>query len=314
MSRTRLAEFGRFAWRVAVAHSLTYFLFGLVASTLFDYASLFTRDVIRDYMRPVEASGAVGLAVQPLRGLVFALALWPLRRFILERRHGWLLLWSLIVLIGIVSTPAAAPASIEGIVYSRLPLWYHLIGLPEMLGQTLAFSAVLVWWERRAAAQAARPDHGRRSSPVVEAMKVISIACFAYVGYAAGALSWVALSHARVSTGAAAGSLRTQLMFVVAFAANVAAIALVSRRWRAGKMASWQLFLLFWAIDSATPFLYRVVVFGRSSPAFAAFLGLLPAVVILLGVRSAFPRRTAVAPPAAEPAAASSAADPGVRG
>jgi hypothetical protein len=27
----------------------------------------------------------------------------------------------------------------EGVIYSRLPFWYHLIGIPELFLQTLAF-------------------------------------------------------------------------------------------------------------------------------------------------------------------------------
>ena len=35
-----------------------------------------------------------------------------------------------------LGTPAAAPSSFEGVVYTRLPWWFHLVGLPEMLVST----------------------------------------------------------------------------------------------------------------------------------------------------------------------------------
>ncbi|MEJ2195355.1 MAG: hypothetical protein P8X73_10935 [Ignavibacteriaceae bacterium] len=52
-------------------------------------------------------------------------------------------------MFGILSTPAAAPCSVEGLLYSKLLIWYHLIGLPEILLQTLTFSLVLTCWMRR---------------------------------------------------------------------------------------------------------------------------------------------------------------------
>jgi len=74
----------------------------------------------------------LGPFMQPVRGLNFAIGLWPLRDLLIEKKRGWLILWGLLVTLGILSTPAAAPGSVEGVLYSRLPLWYHLIGRPEI--------------------------------------------------------------------------------------------------------------------------------------------------------------------------------------
>ncbi len=291
----RTREYLGFTWKVVVVHTLTYFLFGLLMATLFDYSRLFTLDVIRDFMRPVRETGIIGMAVQPLRGVLLAAAFWPLRGLVRQRRHGWLVVWGILALVGVVSPPSAAPGSIEGVVYSRLPLWYHLIGLPEMLLQTLAFSVALAWWDGREPAPATdRPA----ASPLTRALRVVSIACFASIGYAAGALLFVALSRARVDMHAASGNVRTQLMFVVAFLANVAAVAVLSRVWARGRLVGWQLFALFWALDAAVPALYRLVVSGYVPVRLSLFLGLLPALVLTMSVRGAFPRS---APGAAAP-------------
>ena len=63
----------------------------------------------------------------PFCGLV----LLPFRIVLAATRWGWLQLWLLIVGVGIVSTPAAAPSSIEAVIYTRLPLWYHAVGSPR---------------------------------------------------------------------------------------------------------------------------------------------------------------------------------------
>jgi hypothetical protein len=47
------------------------------------------------------------------------------------------------------STALAAPGSTEGIIFTQLPLWFHFIGMPEILLQTLAFSLLLFYWDRR---------------------------------------------------------------------------------------------------------------------------------------------------------------------
>jgi hypothetical protein len=77
-----------------------------------------------------------------------ALAIYPFRKVILDNKRGWILLWGLFVAFAILSPAGAAPSSIEGIVYSVLPFWFHLIGLPEILLQTLALSFLFYLWEQ----------------------------------------------------------------------------------------------------------------------------------------------------------------------
>ncbi|MBN2279915.1 MAG: hypothetical protein JXQ65_04995 [Candidatus Marinimicrobia bacterium] len=142
-------KFTLLVFRSIVAHTFTYFVFGLVLSSLFHYNQLFQMDIIKDFMRGYESPLiTLGPLFQPLRGLIFAIAIWPIRSIIFEKKYGWLVLWNLIVMLGIISTPAAAPASIEGVIYSKLPLWYHLIGYPELLMQTLSYSFLIVNWEK----------------------------------------------------------------------------------------------------------------------------------------------------------------------
>lgn len=49
----------------------------------------------------------------------------------------------LFIVIGIIGTPAASPSSIEGVIYSKMPIWFHFFGLPEVLIQTLIFSILI---------------------------------------------------------------------------------------------------------------------------------------------------------------------------
>src|SRR5512139_3222244 len=175
-----------FAVRVMVVHTITYFLFGILMSNVFDYGEIFKQPIIRDYMLPIDEHNVLaGPFLQPVRGLIFAIGLWPFRDFLIEKKRGWLYLWGLIVTMGILSTPAASPSSIEGMLYTRLPMWYHLMGLPEILLQTLLFSIWLVWWERQAAKS--HETGAKKENPLAsEIVKAIMTACFAYIGYAVG--------------------------------------------------------------------------------------------------------------------------------
>jgi len=92
---------------------------------------------------------AVGPALQVIRGLIFALCLYPFRRVFLDEPRGWLKLWGLLVGLVILSTAVPAPGSVEGMIYTKIPVRTQILGLHETLGQSLAFSILLVLWYRR---------------------------------------------------------------------------------------------------------------------------------------------------------------------
>ena len=50
------------------------------------------------------------------------------------------------VVLGIFGTFGPTPGSLEGMIYTVLPLWVHLRGMPEVLLQSLALSGVLFYW------------------------------------------------------------------------------------------------------------------------------------------------------------------------
>lgn len=85
-------------------------LMGLLALTLLKYRTAFAEPITREYMRQVdEPIVALGPALQFARGLLFAIAFYPLRENLFGRKNGWLTMWSLLVMLGILSTFAAAP-------------------------------------------------------------------------------------------------------------------------------------------------------------------------------------------------------------
>jgi hypothetical protein len=288
MDRETWKELGRFTFRVVVVHCLTYFMFGLVMSNLLDYEGLFQREIIRDFMLPLDARTLLGVALQPVRGLLFAVALWPIREVVLQKRRGWLIVWSIFLVFGILSTTGAAPSSIEGVLYTRLPLWYHLLGLPEITLQTLAFSYLLVWWDKRQSMRTGVKE--RRKGFFSELLTAIAVGCFAYIGYAVGSLAVFFLSETDIDFSSAAGDIRNHLMFVVAFAFNVAFVLVMSRRWRESRISLWAVWGLAWALDTLVLFVYQSIFYGSSTLTTALLIALLPGVIIALGIRQNYKR------------------------
>ncbi len=141
--------FGRFFARVTACHVVTYTAAGILAYTLFHYAAAFESGDLATFMRPTSSKWvSLGPSFQVIRGLIFALALYPFRRVFLEERRGWLRLWGLLLGLGILSTYGPAPGSLEGLVYTKLPPLGQLLGLREVVAQSLAFSVLLFAWYR----------------------------------------------------------------------------------------------------------------------------------------------------------------------
>jgi hypothetical protein len=147
-----LPSFKAFAWRVVSLHMLTYSLLGLAAFLILDYRQAYEATELRYLMRPTTSPWvAAGPALQPIRGLLFALILYPFAAHFIRRSNGVLLLWSLFLGLAILGTAGPSPGSLEGMFYTKLPLKLHLFGLPEVVLQTLLFSFGLVSWCRKPA-------------------------------------------------------------------------------------------------------------------------------------------------------------------
>ena len=134
--------------KTIVAHTITYFVVGLVALNLFNYAEGLAQPEMNTWMRQTtDPIVALGPAFQPIRGILFALAFYPLREILFTRRNGWLITWWLLIALGILSTFAPAPGSVEGMIYTTLPIRNQLAGgILEILTQSFLLSALVFYW------------------------------------------------------------------------------------------------------------------------------------------------------------------------
>lgn len=133
--------------KTIVVHTVTYFLLGVISFALFDYATLYSGAGVSQFLRPTsDPLVMAGPLFQPIRGLLLGVVLYLLREPFFARGKGWLTLWVTLVVVGILSPYVAAPGSLEGLIYTTVPLSFHLTSLPEVFLQTLLFSVVLFYW------------------------------------------------------------------------------------------------------------------------------------------------------------------------
>lgn len=148
MKENQITLFG-LTLKTIVAHTLTYFVVGLVASIVFNYSADFARPELRSYMRQLgDPIIALGPALQPLRGILFALAFYPLREILFKRKNGWLVMWWLLVALGILSPFGPVSGSVEGAIYTTLPILDQFFsgGMLEILSQSFLLSVLLYYW------------------------------------------------------------------------------------------------------------------------------------------------------------------------
>ena len=142
-----LPNFRAVVVKTTVAHTVTYFVIGVLAFFVFDYARLFAETELRFLMRPTtDPVVMAGPLFQPIRGLVFGALLFMLRETFFATRWGWLRLWLVLVVVGIIGPMGPVPGSLEGMIYTKIPLSVQLKGLPEVVLQTLVFSRILCYW------------------------------------------------------------------------------------------------------------------------------------------------------------------------
>ncbi len=138
-------RFVALAAKTMVCHTLTYFIMGALAAHFLNYAALMARP--ESGMRPFTSPWVMaGPLFQPLRGLVFALVFYPLRGCLFGRKNGWLLMGWMLIALGMLSTFGPASGSIEGMIYTPVPILSQLRGWWEVVPQALLLSALLCYW------------------------------------------------------------------------------------------------------------------------------------------------------------------------
>lgn len=135
------------AAKTIVVHTVTYFVVGIVVFNLLDYPARFAEPIVRDLMRSMDDPLVrAGPLFQLIRGLLFGIVFYLLREVLFAKKNGWLTMWITLAFLGIFSTFAPASGSIEGMVFTKLPIVGQLFGLIEILVQSLLLAVVTFTW------------------------------------------------------------------------------------------------------------------------------------------------------------------------
>ncbi len=140
-------SFRSILYRTIITHTVTYFATGVIAAILLGYATRMTRPdvapIIRNMTDPILTASPL---FQPFRAALLAVVFYLFRDVLFSNRKGWLNLWCLLVVIGILTPFSASWGGIEGMIFFNLPLWDHIAGWPEVFTQTLFLSVILTYW------------------------------------------------------------------------------------------------------------------------------------------------------------------------
>ena len=141
------SSFTSITLKTAAVHTVTYFIVGVLSYLLLDYTANYADPAVANFVRqtnhPLVAAGPF---FQILRGILFGIAFYALRESIFPHKRGWLTLWLALVIIGIFSTFGSAPSSIEGMIYTVLPLWFHVVNFPELFIQSGLLAFLTHYW------------------------------------------------------------------------------------------------------------------------------------------------------------------------
>lgn len=133
--------------KTTAVHTLTYFIVGLLAFSLFDYTERFADPALRLLMRQTDDPFVqAGVLFQPIRGLLFGLVFYLLRDILFRRKYGWLVMWFTLVALGIFSTFGTAPGSVEGLIYTKVSFQGLAGGMLEVLAQSFLLSVLTYYW------------------------------------------------------------------------------------------------------------------------------------------------------------------------
>lgn len=115
-------SFRSILYRTIITHTVTYFATGVTAATLLGYTNRMIRPdvapIIRKITDPILIAGPL---FQPFRAALLAIVFYLLRDVLFRNRKGWLVMWCMLVVIGILTPFSASWGGIEGMIFSISP-------------------------------------------------------------------------------------------------------------------------------------------------------------------------------------------------
>lgn len=141
------SSFASITLRTASVHTVTYFIIGVLSFLFLDYTTKYADPSVANFVRQTNHPLVMaGPFFQIFRGLLFGVVFYVLRESVFPHKRGWLTLWLTLVVVGILSPFGAAPSSIEGMIYTVLPTWFHIVNFPELFVQSGLLAFLTYYW------------------------------------------------------------------------------------------------------------------------------------------------------------------------
>lgn len=173
MNPSQKNEVITFIWRVVSTHTIAYFIAGIFAVFFMHYKERFAADIISTIMRPFDSPWvAVGAGLQIFRGTIIALVLLPFKEILISR-NGWIKLAGLILGLSYISTIGPTFGSFEGYIFTKIPLQYHLLGIPEALSYIFFFTISFYLWYKK-------PN---KAWNIISTIFIVLIVLMSFLGY-----------------------------------------------------------------------------------------------------------------------------------
>ncbi len=131
--------------KTIIVHTLTYFIVGLIAFKLFNYTAVLA-DPTHNMRPATHPLVRAGILFQPIRGFLFGIVFYLLSSILFLQANGWLIMWVMLIVVGILSTFSPAPASIEGFIYTKSAFGKNSFGILEILAQSFLLSFITYYW------------------------------------------------------------------------------------------------------------------------------------------------------------------------
>lgn len=109
---------------------------------------------------PYYPIGIISILGQILRSIILALVLYPFYDTIVRSDRGMLVLFGALWGISILGSVAPMPGSIEGVIYTEIPLLAHVIVLTVAAVEVLVFSRLFLLWERQSSVERSYGEEG----------------------------------------------------------------------------------------------------------------------------------------------------------
>lgn len=140
-------SFWSILYRTIVTHTVTYFATGVIAAVLLEYSTRMIRPDVAPILRTLSDPVLIASPLfQPVRAALLAVVFTLYRDVVFGHRNGWLKLWCMLAVIGILTPFSASWGGIEGMIFFNFPVGDHTAGWPEVFTQTLLLSVILTYW------------------------------------------------------------------------------------------------------------------------------------------------------------------------